>query len=168
MDSGSRRGTAPALDALIRMANIPTPEEMGEPALKIAGFQLWLDGPQRQQTNEFYDDWLTVAAHCEVGGSSVWAQGALLEVNDVRRFGTDCEKLLRGEVKKIEMEPAEPNIHVEIEATDKLGHFEVAVDLTPDHMTQEHRFFFEIDQSYLPGIIEQCRKLSERFQIRGV
>lgn len=158
-----------ALDALIRMANIPSPEQRGEPALKIAGFQLWVTNRQFPDASDYDDgNWLLVAAHCGEEGASVWAEGALLQAQDIDRFRKDCQKLLKGEARKVTMEPLEPNLHIEIEATDKLGHFEMRVQITPNHLTQEHRFEFGIDQSYLPGIIGQCERLTERFSVRGV
>jgi hypothetical protein len=41
------------------------------------------------------------------------------------------------------------------------------VQITPDHMTQEHRMDFEIDQSYIPSLIAQCRAIIEEYPIRG-
>jgi hypothetical protein len=39
----------------------------------------------------------------------------------------------------------------------------LTVKITPDHMTQEHRFQFELDQSYLPAVVEQCRAILARY-----
>jgi len=151
------------------MGNIPSPEQRGEPALKIAGFQLWVTNRQFPDLNEYYDgNWLLVAAHCGEEGSSIWAEGALLLAQDIVGFGKNCEKLLKGEVKTVTLEPPEPNLRIEIKAADTLGHFQMEVQITPNHLTQEHRFEFEIDQSYLPSIIEQCEKLAARFPVRGV
>jgi hypothetical protein len=41
------------------------------------------------------------------------------------------------------------------------------VEITPDHMTQEHNFQFEVDQSYLPSLIESCRKVLAKYPIKG-
>ena len=151
------------------MANITSPESRGEPVLKIAGFQLWVNGRQFPDSTDYDDgNWLLVAAHCGEAGSSVWAEGALLQAQDIVGFGKDCEKLLRGEAKKGSLQTCEPNLHIEIEATDSLGHFRMQVEITPDHMAQKHQFKFEIDQSYFPAIIEQCEKFTVRFPVRGV
>ena len=37
----------------------------------------------------------------------------------------------------------------------------------PDQMRQQHVFRFDADQSYLPAVISQCRKLLGRSPIRG-
>ncbi len=41
------------------------------------------------------------------------------------------------------------------------------VRITPDNLTQSHSFEFEIDQSYLPGVIAQCGDVLFRFPVRG-
>jgi len=39
--------------------------------------------------------------------------------------------------------------------------------ITPDNLTQEHSFEFEIDQSYLAGIAAQCRSIADAYPVRG-
>lgn len=78
---------------------------LGEPDLSLAGFQLWVHGPDRVDARPFYS-WLNATAHCGAGGASVW--------------------------------------------------------VTPDHLVQRHEFRFDIDQSYLPGLMAQGRRLLER------
>jgi hypothetical protein len=41
------------------------------------------------------------------------------------------------------------------------------VQITPDHLTQEHSFEFELDQTYLPGIAAQCRTIADAYPVRG-
>jgi hypothetical protein len=60
----------------------------------------------------------------------------------------------------------EPNLHVTVECN-TLGHVTVAVEITPDHLTQEHKFEFTTDQTFLAPAISGCRHLLERFPIRG-
>jgi len=47
----------------------------------------------------------------------------------------------------------EPELRVELRAVDRLGHLEMVVDITPDHLSQKHRFSIGVDQSYLNGLI---------------
>ena len=61
----------------------------------------------------------------------------------------------------------EPNLGVDLSASDSRGTIEAEIRLTPDHLQQEHSFRFTIDQSYLPGIIKGLRKVLERFPLRG-
>jgi hypothetical protein len=60
----------------------------------------------------------------------------------------------------------EPELSVQLEA-DKLGHITVTVSLTPEHLAQQHRFVFEIDQSYLDRVLGECRKVPAAFPLRG-
>jgi hypothetical protein len=62
-----------------------SPEDLGEPALKVAGFQLWIHGRQFPDSTDYYDgNWLRVTAHCGSSGASVWVQGAMLMVTDIQ------------------------------------------------------------------------------------
>ena len=58
-------------------------------------------------------------------------------------------------------------LRVSLETADRLGHIRAQVDITPDNLTQSHRFEFEIDQSYLPNIIEKCAAIVQKYPIRG-
>ncbi len=49
-----------------------------------------------------------------------------------------------------------------------LGHIAIEVPVTPDHLNQRHWFRFEIDQSYLPPLVRQCRAVLAAYPIRGV
>ncbi|OYW80587.1 MAG: hypothetical protein B7Z26_06240, partial [Asticcacaulis sp. 32-58-5] len=52
----------------------------------------------------------------------------------------------------------EPELSVVITAH-SLNQMEACVSITPDHIHQQHSFTFEMDQTYLPGIINQCRNV---------
>ena|GEM_PF-4667772 len=40
--------------------------------------------------------------------------------------------------------------------SDGLGHFELLVRISPDHLMQTHEFQYVIDQSYLQQAISEC------------
>lgn len=145
-----------------------TPTDLGEPDLKVAGFQLWVHGRQFPEAEDYYDgNWLRVTAHCGASDASVWAQGAILMVTDIAGFGDGCAAILRGEMKSAVLDPCEPELRVSLEASDSLGHIRARVEITPDHLRQSHRFEFEVDQSYLPGIIKQCSAITQEYLVRG-
>ncbi len=145
------------------------PTNLGEPDLKIVGFQLWVHGRQFPDSKSYYDgNWLRVTAHCGAQRASVWAQGAILMVTDIAYFGEKCAAMLSGNKEPVAMEPLEPELRVTLEPTDNLGHVSAHVEITPDHLSQEHRFVFEIDQSYLPDIIRACLKIVQEYPIRGL
>jgi hypothetical protein len=142
--------------------------DLGKPDLKIAGFQLWVHGRQFPESEGYYDgNWLRVTAHCGASGASVWANGAILMVTDIAGFGDKCAALLSGGIKAATLAPFEPELKVWLEAADRLGHLRAQVEITPDQLTQAHRFEFEVDRSYLPAIIRQCSAITQEYPIRG-
>ena len=144
------------------------PADLGAPDLKVAGFELWIHGRQFAEAEDFDDgNWLCVTAHCGASGASVWAQGALLMVTDIAGFGDRCAALLSGDKASAALDPLEPELKLSLEAVDRLGHVRAQVEITPDHLLQAHRFEFEMDQSYLPGIIRQCSEIVQKYPIRG-
>ncbi|MCU0224951.1 MAG: hypothetical protein MUF27_12980 [Acidobacteria bacterium] len=145
-----------------------TPADLGEPDLKVAGFQLWVHGRQFPDAEDYYDgNWLRVTAHCGASGASVWAQGAILTVTDIAGFGDQCAAMLSGGTNTAALDPLELELKVSLEAADGLGHVRAQVELSPDHLLQAHRFEFAVDQTYLPGIIRQCAEIVEEHPIRG-
>lgn len=150
------------------MTQNPTPADLGEPDLKVASFQLWVHGRQFPEAEDSYDgNWLRVTAHCDAPGASVWAQGAILMVTDIAGFGEGCAAMLGGKKNSATLAPFEPELKVSLETSDGVGHIRMLVEITPDHLRQSHRMEFEVDQSYLPGIIQQCSRIVEEYPIRG-
>ena len=88
-------------------------------------------------------------------------------VTDIAGFGDGCAAMLSGEIKSADLAPFEPELKVSLEASDGHGHFRAKVEITPDYLLQAHRFEFEVDQSYLPGIIQQCSEIVQEYPIRG-
>jgi hypothetical protein len=85
---------------------------------------------------------------------------------DIARWLASCEgmsKTLSGEADLVSLER---ELVVELKM-DSPGRLSMRVEITPDHMTQEHNFQFEIDQTYLAGLIESCRKVLAKYPIRG-
>jgi hypothetical protein len=142
-------------------------ENLGTPDIKIAGLQIWIHGYQfAEADNEDDANWLRVSAHCGAIGASVWVSGSLIMVNDIERLSSGSEKLYQNQIKELEIDPLEPELHIALKTIDSRGHLELTVEITPDNLSQEHSFQFEIDQSYLPPLISQCRKILERFPYR--
>ena len=150
------------------MARYLSSEELGDPALEVAGFQLWVHGRQFPESTDYYDgNWLRVTAHAGAPGASVWASGAFLMVPDLLRWADECEALLEGRGKEAKLAPLEPQLAVTILPVDRLGHFMMRIQITPDHLTQEHTFQFEIDQTFLPHIVKRCRAIGGAYPTRG-
>ncbi len=142
-------------------------DDFGEPALKVAGFQLWIHGRQFPKSDHCYDgNWLRVTAHCGASGASVWAQGAIVMVTDIAGFGKQCDEMHRGNATCASLDPLEPELCISLQATDGLGHILAQVEITPDDLSQSHRMEFGIDQSYLPNIMKQCSAIVQDYPVR--
>jgi hypothetical protein len=151
------------------MTHKPTEEQLGAPSLKIGGFAIWVHGRQIPTSDDYYDgNWLRVTAHCGELGASVWASGALVMVPDFVRWADQCNAVLRGEAREASLAPLEPELEAIISSSDALGHLKLRVKITPDHLRQEHSFEFDVDQSYLPALIRQCREIQSAYPVRGV
>ena len=142
-------------------------EHLGEPDIKLDGLQIWIYGRQFPNEEDYWDgNWLNVTAHCGSHGADVWTSGAILHVPDIARWLDSLEwmnKSLSGEADLVSLEP---ELVVELKM-DSPGKISMRVEITPDHITQEHNFQFEIDQSYLMGLIESCRKVLAKYPIKG-
>lgn len=49
-----------------------------------------------------------------------------------------------------------------------VGHSKLTVEITPDNLLQSHVMRFEIDPSYLRGIVEQCARILAEYPVRGM
>lgn len=150
------------------MTKRPTPEDLGDPDLKVGGFQLWVHGRPFPDSSDYYDgNWLRVTAHNGASGASVWASGALLMVTDLVRWAQECEALAQGHAQVAELAPMEPELRVVIRQADRVGHLTLRIEITPDHLRQQHSFEHEIDQTYLADISRQCRAIVTAYPVRG-
>jgi hypothetical protein len=139
----------------------------GEPDLKIFGLSVWVDGREFPDSSEYYDgNWLKVEAQVEVSGAKVRCAGPILMTSDLQRFRDkliDVNATLAGEAT---LSSYEPNLKVTLKIM-SLGHVEAEVEITPDHLNQFHRFSFELDQSYLPNVIQSCEAILAHYPIVG-
>lgn len=140
-------------------------DKLGEPSLALAGFQLWVHGRQFPHAEEPYDqDWLNVTAHCGEKGASVWVNGALLQSWHFAQFSAECLRLRESLTGHATLGAAEPELFATLEATDQHGHLEFTVEITPDHLAQEHTFrFSSLDQTYLINVIAECEAILESY-----
>jgi hypothetical protein len=99
-------------------------------------------------------------------GASVWISGPLIHLSEIAHFLRGVEAMhtsLQGEAT---LPCMEPEFAVTLTAQG-LGHMTMVVAITPDHLSQAHRFTFALDQSYLPPVIDRCRTLLQQYPIKG-
>jgi hypothetical protein len=137
------------------------------PSLVLGGLRLWVLGKASPESVEWYDGtWLDVRAECVAPGATVTASGPLLTVEDLGRLLAGMEAMQAGRGSAAEMSPLEPNLVVGLTGNSK-GRLRIDVRVTPDSLTQEHRFFFDAGLGYLSGPIVQCREILGRFPAVG-
>lgn len=140
-------------------------QHLGEPDLRIGDLRLWVHGPDVVDTRP-YEDWLRVTAHCGGAGASVWVSGEIVRYQDLREWVDQTEALYRNLAGFARLSPLEPNLSVAL-SVDRTGGVAASVEITPDHMNQQHRFSFVLDQSYLPDFLAQGRKLFRRIRVKA-
>jgi hypothetical protein len=143
---------------------LPT-DKSDPPALVLGGLSIWVLEQAFPESVEWYDGrWLHVRAECAAPGATVAARGALLTAEDIARLLAGMEAMHRWEASSAGMSPIEPNLLVSLTGNSR-GGLRIDVRITPDSTTQEHRFFFDADMSYLSGPIGQCREILRRFPV---
>ena len=131
---------------------------LGEPALAIAGLRLWIARRDDAVPGRDDEDWLGVTVRAEAPQARVWVSGPIVMAEDLRGLRRDCEALLDGTVPRAVLAPLEPGLRVIIEPVDPVGHFDVVVAITPDHLRQSHEFRFDIDQTEIRALVAQLRR----------
>jgi hypothetical protein len=67
---------------------------------------------------------------------------------------------------KAELPCIEPELSAILEAK-SLGQISMTVKITPDHLSQSHKFTFQLDQSFLPRLIAECDAVLRKYPIKG-
>jgi len=140
----------------------PLPDILGPPDIKLGGLQIWVHSREHTSSPASISDWLTVTAHCGGSGADIWTRGSILMLSEISDWCRDCETIYRTYSGRATLGGIEPELFATIEVPDRLGHIRVRVEITPDYLRQQHKFEFELDQSYLPDVIRDCKKLLSR------
>ena len=115
--------------------------ELGEPHLHLAGLTLWVHGYQYRDVDDYWDgNWLNATAVCSADGATVLLRGAFIRTNEIQDWQHAVDKLLADLEGEAKLECMEPEIAVTLRAK-SIGAVEMEVQITPDQLTQEHRFF---------------------------
>lgn len=143
-------------------------DNLGSPSIRIAGLQIWVHSRQFPASEDYWDaNWLNVTVHCGAQGAEVWTGGAIIHLSEIVGWVEACEAMARTLSGKASLECIEPDLNIQMRAS-PLGHIAMTVEITPDHLTQQHKFEFEVDQSYLARLVRDCRKVLAEYPIKGV
>jgi hypothetical protein len=140
---------------------------LGTADLQVVGLRIWVHGRQFPDSTDYWDgNWLRVTAYCVYGESRVRVHGSVVHLSEIAGLLHGCETLSESLTGRTGLDCMEQNLKLELVAK-KLGRVAVDIQITPEPMRESHRFRDEIDQTYLPGIITACRRLLEKFPLRG-
>ena len=138
-----------------------------EPSISCGVLKIWVLAREFPNATDFWDsNWLDVIASCSEEGATVTVTGSILRLDEIDSWRSQLIKLDETLKGAAELPTLEPNLHLKLECN-KLGHIASECYITPNHMTQSHTFEFEIDQSFLKGLIPQCNRILEEYPIRN-
>jgi hypothetical protein len=140
-----------------------------EPSIAIGPLKIWISHRQFPDHEDYWDgNWVNATALCEGEGSRVKASGAFIHLGELQQWKDDLREFHRLLTGFVELPTMEPTLRVKITArSSATGHLDCEVKITGNHMSERHRFLFEIDQSYLPGLLSQLTDILREFPIRG-
>ena len=140
---------------------------VNDPDLKLDGLSIWVRGRQFPDASDYYDgNSLITIATMQVGQSSVTTEGAILMTSDFERFRNELAAMHETLTGEALLSGYEPNLKVLLRA-DRLGHINGKVEITPDQMSEFHRFDVDFDQTYLPALLTSCEAIMQRFPVVG-
>ena len=106
-----------------------------------------------------------VRASMEARGALIKCDGAILTTMDIKQFRDQLAAMVETLQGEASLEPLEPELKMVFKMQSR-GHLEATVEITPDHLTQHHRFVVDADQSYLPALVASCDDILTRFPIK--
>ena len=133
----------------------------------LGPLKLKIDGYHFPDTTDYWDaNWLLVTAEIDSPGQAwVRATGPLIMTAELGRFRDETKRMYEKLDGQAELKTLEPELKITLSYKNS-GAIIAEIELTPDHMTQDHRFIVGLDQSYLPQIISQIASILERFPVR--
>ncbi len=141
-------------------------DQHGPPDFEIAGLRVWIFGREHEERENYWDgNWLRVMVQCAADGALVRASGAILHVPELASWLEQLREVYASLSGVAELDCIEPYLNAKIDLKDGRG--SMVVEITPDHLRQQHRFDFEVDQSYLPALISSLERVRRKYPIRG-
>ncbi|GBF04023.1 hypothetical protein DAERI_010195 [Deinococcus aerius] len=134
---------------------------LGPLRLKVHGYQF-------QESDEYWDaNWVIVTAEVDLPGQAcVRVEGPFLMTTELARFRDEMQMLYDRLDAEAGLWTIEPELKLRLEGKGT-GAITAEIEITPNQMTQEHRFYAELDQTYLPLAIQQLNSILNRFPMRG-
>ena len=141
--------------------------KMGAADISILGLEIWIHKREFPNSTEYWDaNWLLSTARCCADNAWVITEGPFIHLSEIKNWLKDLEKLNQTLEGKANLACLEEYVYVEIKIEDD-EQISLEVHITPNHMTQNHLFRFEIDKSYLPVLISQCKIILQNYPIKA-
>ena len=105
-----------------------------------------------------------IRVRMEAYGARVECAGAILMTADIKRFRSQLAAMADTLTGEATLAGLEPELRVVLKMQ-RMGHIDFVVEITPDHLNQQHRFQVGTDQSYLPALISSCNSILSRFPV---
>jgi hypothetical protein len=138
-----------------------------DPDIEIAGLKIWVHKRQFPDVEDYWDgNWLDISACCRATQSEVWATGSILHASELESWLIQLRKFSQTLKESAALKTMEPYISVKLTAN-QLGHVQVNVSITPDHLTQQHEYEFDIDQTYLNPLISGIENVLSKYPLKG-
>jgi hypothetical protein len=135
--------------------------------IRLANLLIWIHGYQFPEASDYWDgNWLRATARCSSSGAEVEVSGSFLHLPELLGWMKDCKSLYETLQGSANLGGIEPELQVALQAI-RSGKIQMSVNITPDVLTQSHSFKFEIDQSYLPGFLNNCENILQKFPLRA-
>jgi hypothetical protein len=139
---------------------------LNKPHLCIGNFELWILGRQIPEADDYWDgNWLVVAARCTGESAVVEAGGPIIHLSELQKWLVECKQVYASLSGEAHLSCMEPNLDVKIKMENR-GQCELSVSLTPNPLNQQHSFIFELDQSYLPLLIQNLESILQAYPLK--
>lgn len=136
-----------------------------DPDICLLGFSLWINGRESPDATDFWgSNWLMIRAEMRASGAYVEIAGLILTTADIEKFRNDLLQMANTLTGEAALTAMEPGLGLRLKMQ-KLGRVKAVVEITPDHLTQQHSFEVEADQSFLPGLVASCEAVLKRFPV---
>lgn len=142
-------------------------ESLGNPDFSFAGLKIWIRERQFPDKDDYWDgNWLIVTACCKSEWSQACSKGPIIHLSDFQQWLQELENLNRTCQGEADLSCIEPNLDLKV-SLNKLGSGHLQVQISHDHLAENHEYRFPVDQSYLPGIIDKLKVILKKYPIRG-
>lgn len=134
-----------------------------KPDLKLAGLSIFVFGRQNSDSSEDWDkNWLWSQIKVEAPGALVIVDKPSVHLFDFKNWLSEIESLRNGITEEAELKCMEPNLFIHL-VLNKQGQIFMHLEVTPDRHNQKHSFKFQIDQTYLSILSNECNQILNRF-----